>query len=115
MIFNDTDAGGDTELGIMKIINGSNPSIQTGSDGDEGIDFAIFPNPNSGDFQVSGVTFGEPLLVSVFSAEGQLVFTERTNSSSAQINLAGWKAGFYWVSISFSGRRAPLQKMMVIN
>ena len=115
VIFNDTDAGGDTELGIMKIINGSNPSIQTGADDDEGIDFAIFPNPNSGGFQVSGATFGEPLLVSVFSAEGQLIFTERTNSSSAQINLAGQKAGFYWVSISFAGRRAPLQKVMVIN
>lgn len=26
VIFNDTDAGGDTEVGVMKIINGSNPS-----------------------------------------------------------------------------------------
>ena len=25
VIFNDTDAGGDTEVGVMKIINGSNP------------------------------------------------------------------------------------------
>ena len=25
IIFNDTDAGGDTEVGVMKIINSSNP------------------------------------------------------------------------------------------
>ena len=26
VIFNDTDAGGDTEVGVMKVLNGSNPA-----------------------------------------------------------------------------------------
>tara|TARA_Y100001954_G_C15805591_1_gene602459 strand:- start:306 stop:1682 length:1377 start_codon:yes stop_codon:yes gene_type:complete len=29
VIFNDTDSGGDTEVGVMKIINGSNPNISS--------------------------------------------------------------------------------------
>ena len=59
-IFNDTDAGGDTELGVMKILNGSNPSDQTATS-DAGYDFEIFPNPNNGHFRVSGLSPNEQL------------------------------------------------------
>ena len=41
-IFNDTDAGGDTELGVMKILNGSNPSDHTATTEIEDYNFEIF-------------------------------------------------------------------------
>ena len=100
VIFNDTDAGGDTELGVMKILNGSNPSVQTATTEVEDLDFELFPNPNNGHFRVSGLSPNEHTEVHVFDAQGKLVFCERLNASSSQIDLSKLSVGPYFVHIS---------------
>lgn len=100
VIFNDTDAGGDTELGVMKILNGSNPSVQTATTEVEDLDFELFPNPNNGHFRVSGLSPNEHTEVHVFDAQGKLVFSERLNASSSQIDLSKLSVGPYFVHIS---------------
>lgn len=100
VIFNDTDAGGDTELGVMKILNGSNPSVQTATTEVEDLDFELFPNPNNGHFRVSGLSPNEHTEVHVFDAQGKLVFSERLNASSSQIDLSKLSVGPYFVRIS---------------
>ena len=100
VIFNDTDAGGDTELGVMKILNGSNPSDQTTTTEIEDYDFEIFPNPNNGHFRVSGLSPNEHTEVHIFDAQGLLVFSERLNASSSQIDLSKLSVGPYFVRIS---------------
>jgi hypothetical protein len=100
VIFNDTDAGGDTELGVMKILNGSNPSVQTATTEVEDLDFELFPNPNNGHFRVSGLSPNEHTEVHVFDAHGKLVFSERLNASSSQIDLSKLSVGPYFVHIS---------------
>ena len=98
-IFNDTDAGGDTELGVMKILNGSNPSAQTATAEIEDDDFEIFPNPNNGHFRVSGLSPSEHNGVHVFDAQGKLVYAKTIIATSVQIDLSARGNGPYFVRI----------------
>ncbi|MBO74631.1 MAG: hypothetical protein CMD33_05105 [Flavobacteriales bacterium] len=115
IIFNDTDAGGDTELGVMKIQNGSNPPVPTGTAEVEEVGFEISPNPNSGHFRVTGLTHGEQTSVHVFDAKGQEVYSENTIATSAQIDLSRLSVGTYFVRISCDGYGTSRQTVIVEN
>ena len=105
-IFNDTDAGRDTELGVMKILNGSNPSGQTATTDAGSDDFEIFPNPNNGHFRVSGLSPNKHTEVQVFDAQGKLVYSKTIIAPSILIDLSGLVIGPCFVRIAPDGHSA---------
>ena len=112
-IFNDTDAGGDTELGVMKILNGSNPSGQTATSDAGGYDFEIFPNPNNGHFRVSGLDPNEQTEVFVFDAQGKLVYAKTIVAPSILIDVSVLCAGPYFVRIAPEGQSSSRHTMII--
>ena len=112
-IFNDTDAGGDTELGVMKILNGSNPSSQTATSDAEEYDFEIFPNPNNGHFRVTGLDANEQTEVYVFDAQGKPVYAKTIVAPSILIDISGLCVGPYFVRIAPEGQSSSRHTVII--
>ena len=114
-IFNDTDAGGDTELGVMKILNGSNPSVPSEVTELSTQAVTLFPNPSFGRIEITGLLCDEPLTVDVFNAVGQLVFEETFTSSFVQLDLSQEKSGAYWIRISSKSQGTLTREVLLID
>jgi len=114
-IFNDTDAGGDTELGVMKILNGSNPSVPSEVTELSTQAVTLFPNPSFGRIEITGLLCDEPLTVDVFNAVGQLVFEDTYTSSSVHLDLNGQKSGAYWIRISSKSQGTLTREVLLID
>lgn len=114
-IFNDTDAGGDTELGVMKILNGSNPSVPSEVTELSTQAVTLFPNPSFGHIKITGLLCDERLTVDVFNAVGELVFEETFTSSSVHLDLNGQKSGAYWIRISSKSQGTLTREVLLID
>ncbi|MGB1122760.1 MAG: T9SS type A sorting domain-containing protein [Flavobacteriales bacterium] len=114
-IFNDTDAGGDTELGVMKILNGSNPSVPAEVTEVSTQAVTLFPNPSFGQINITGLLWDEPLTVDVFNAVGQLVFEDTFTSSFVQLDLSQEKSGLYWIRISSKSQGTLTREVLLID
>ncbi len=114
-IFNDTDAGGDTELGVMKILNGSNPSVPSEVTELSTQAVTLFPNPSFGHIEITGLLCDERLTVDVFNAVGELVFEETFTSSSVHLDLNGQKSGAYWIRISSKSQGTLTREVLLID
>jgi hypothetical protein len=114
-IFNDTDAGGDTELGVMKIINGSNPPLPAHVTEFSNQSVKLFPNPSIGYFEINGLQSDEPSTVSVFNEVGQLLFEETNASSSLRLDLSNENHGVYWICIRSKNGDTMIWKALLLN
>jgi outer membrane protein assembly factor BamB len=113
IIFNDTDAGGDTELGVMKILNGSNPPVSSELLETSHSLIRLFPNPSSGAVQIAGLEGGETALVSIYDATGRLILTKTSSASNLQLDLRGGNPGLYWMQVTRNGRLVKIQKIIL--
>ncbi len=81
VVFNDTDAGGDTEVGVMRIAEPQVSALSTQVE----VGLRVFPNPFSGAFTVEGVEPGSPFLVT--DPSGRTVGEGRVPESG---RISGW-------------------------
>lgn len=114
-IFNDTDAGGDTELGVMKIINGSNPPIAANVLELSNQAVKFFPNPSQGHLKITGLRDDEPSKVYVFNGIGQLIANETITSSTLNLDLSGEKSGAYWIRVCSKSYGTITHEVLLID
>jgi hypothetical protein len=114
-IFNDTDAGGDTELGVMKIINGSNPPVVANVLELSGQAVKFFPIPSLGHIKISGLADDEPSTIYVFNGIGQLIANETTTSSMLNLDLSEEKSGAYWIRVSSKSHGTITREVLLID
>ena len=114
-IFNDTDAGGDTELGVMKIINGSNPPILADVLELSCQAVKFFPNPSLGQIKITGLPDDEPSSVNVFNGIGQLIVNETITSSTLNLDLSREKSGAYWIRVCSKSHGTMTREMLLID
>ncbi|MEC8133995.1 MAG: T9SS type A sorting domain-containing protein, partial [Bacteroidota bacterium] len=90
MIFNDTDAFGDTEVGVMRILDTalSTPQNQLGGSLD------IYPNPTSDKITVFGL---KVIKMKIYNNLGQLIL-EANNTNV--LNVSSLLAGVYFIKIT---------------
>ncbi len=62
----------------------------------------VLPNPNNGEFFVSGSQIGTK--IEVFNILGSLIFSSITDTEREKINLSQQNAGIYFVKFSFGGK-----------
>lgn len=114
-IFNDTDAGGDTELGIMKIINGSNPPVVANVSELSSQSVKFFPNPSLGHIKITGLSDDESSTAYVFNGIGQLIANETITSSTLNLDLSGEKSGAYWIRVCSKSHGTITHEVLLID
>ena len=114
-IFNDTDAGGDTELGVMKIINGSNSPVAANVLELSSQAVKFFPNPSLGHIKITGLSDDEPSKVYVFNGIGQLIANETITSSTLNLDLSGEKSGAYWIRVCSKSHGTITHEVLLID
>ncbi len=97
MIFNDTDAFGDTEVGVIKV------SIDnvTGGLADLVVDnnsLILYPNPTIGYFTITG-NF-QDFNIQILDASGTVYADLSNQNSPLQIDIASLPAGMYFVQVA---------------
>lgn len=85
----------------------------------ENIDFAnnvtIFPNPNTGSFELNVEGIDGELAINVFDMNGKVVYTENTSKVSSfqkSMNLSSLAGGVYYVKVS-SGENSAVKKLVI--
>ncbi len=79
-------------------------------------DFAIYPNPNNGTFEIQLSELEEAFVVQIYDNTGRIVYTKdfnQTNSSTQTVNLENVSSGIYLVSVK--GANATITKKIVIQ
>ena len=101
MIFNDTDAFGDTEVGVMRILDNT-LSIK---------DFVaistikIYPNPSTDQLTISGV---DATQITIYNKLGQLVLKAHNKNT---IHTGGLNNGIYFVKV-YDGKNSSTKKFL---
>lgn len=90
MIFNDTDAFGDTEVGVMRILDTALSTSQNQLSGS----LEIYPNPSSERITVSGL---KVIQMKIYNNLGQLML-EADNTNV--LNVSSLSAGVYFIKIT---------------
>lgn len=79
-------------------------------------DFALYPNPNKGNFNVKFTTqSSEDVKIAIFDIRGREVYTKdyaNTNNFNQNINLENIQSGIYLVSIS-EGSKKVVRKIVI--
>ena len=68
-------------------------------------DFAIYPNPNNGTFEIQLVELADDFTIQVYDNAGRIVYTKvntQTNSLTQTVNLENISSGIYLVSLKNS-------------
>lgn len=79
---------------------------------------SIYPNPNSGQFKVMYTSNeNETVIVNIYSATGQLVFTQKlqkaSNELTTNVNLSSFQKGVY--SLQLVGKSKTINQKVVIK
>lgn len=90
MIFNDTDAFGDTEVGVMRILDTALSTSQNQLSGS----LEIYPNPSSERITVFGL---KVIQMKIYNNLGQLML-EANNTNV--LNVSSLSAGVYFIKIT---------------
>jgi hypothetical protein len=104
------------------IRNTTNTRIGDLDESNKTLTAAVYPNPNTGNFQVllSALEGGElsatPIELAVYNLAGQRVFYQQmalsTNEQTVPVDLGGIAAGVYWLTIERPG--VPRQSLKLI-
>ena len=90
IIFNDTDAFGDTEVGLMRVIDTTLGVLKN----ELCIEFQIYPNPSANQFSIYGLN---PIYVRLYNSIGQLISNVKNNNT---LDVNGIPNGIYFVEVS---------------
>jgi hypothetical protein len=69
-------------------------------------DVTVYPNPSEGEFSITGLEAGQ--MVSIFDAEGKLVYSNKVNSSVQRLEVKGLAAGTYTLRSNKAGKEGSL-------
>lgn len=83
MVFNDTDAGGDTEVGVMRIAEPQPTGIVQPAG--QSARFEVYPNPVEDVLRVTGLPSGAPFAVT--DPAGRVVLEGRVEENG---RIGGW-------------------------
>jgi hypothetical protein len=72
---------------------------------------SVYPSPSNGIFYVNSPTLIESL--TVYSASGQVIFTQSSKANSFQVDLTQFSEGVYYVNIS--SHNSIITKKIIIN
>jgi hypothetical protein len=64
----------------------------------------VFPNPGSGEFDVTIESFSEELVIKVYNVSGALVKEQRTSGSKTRVELSDEASGIYLVRVTLDGK-----------
>lgn len=78
-------------------------------------EIAVYPNPNSGDFNVTVKGTQQKLSVLLFNDIGQLVKSEEAKDGEDTIQLSGLSQGMYFVNIMLDNNQIARQKIIVVK
>jgi hypothetical protein len=98
---NQVDFNGDSKIYPVKV---------TSCD-DEQHEIIIYPNPNSGDFEISGLSEGN--CIDVFDVLGKKVISTLSKSAKEKLQLTGIKPGVYFVVIKNASGEINTQKILI--
>jgi hypothetical protein len=98
---NQVDFNGDSKIYPVKAVRCD----------DEQHEIIIYPNPNSGDFEISGL--GEGNCIDVFDVLGKKVISTLSRSAKEKLKLAGIKPGVYFVVIKNASGKTNTQKLVI--
>jgi hypothetical protein len=66
----------------------------------------VYPNPSEGEFSIAGLEAGQ--MVSIFDAQGKLVYSNKVTSSVQRLEVKGLSAGTYTLRSMKSGKEGSL-------
>ena len=98
---NQVDFNGDSKIYPVKAVRCD----------DEQHEIIIYPNPNSGDFEISGLSEGN--CIDVFDVLGKKVISTLSKSAKEKLQLAGIKPGVYFVVIKNASGKTNTQKLVI--
>lgn len=78
-------------------------------------DFAIYPNPSNGTFEIQLAELEENFIVNVYDNAGRVVYTKdfsQTSSSNQVVNLENVSSGIYLVSVK-SSKTSTTKKIVI--
>ncbi len=68
---------------------------------ESGLDYiSVYPNPNTGVFQISRTIADEALIIEIYDGIGQLVYSGHLKGNTMDVNLQGMSKGIYWIRIN---------------
>jgi hypothetical protein len=85
--------------------------IKTVSCADEQNLFSIYPNPNNGTFEISGLNEGNEVVIT--DVLGKKVGSLQSKSSNEKIQLNTLKPGVYFVEIKDTAGTLTIQKVII--
>lgn len=94
----------DGKTAVYKVISAS--CFNSDSNG-----ILLFPNPNSGNFTISGVT--EESNLTIINSIGEIVFIQKVNSNFASIDASSLPNGIYYLLVK--SNHSYISKPIVIN
>jgi hypothetical protein len=92
-----------TDWFVMKIDNVILPGISVGINEAENIDFAIYPNPNNGEFTIANKGVNGNYLIEIVDVTGKVIYSENTTLTSGErtdINPDNVQMGVYMVRLT---------------
>jgi hypothetical protein len=98
---NQVDFNGDSKIYPVKAVRCD----------DEQHEIIIYPNPNSGDFEISGLSEGN--CIDVFDVLGKKVISTLSKSAKEKLQFAGIKPGVYFVVIKNASGITNTQKLVI--
>jgi hypothetical protein len=66
----------------------------------------VYPNPSEGEFSITGLEAGQ--MVSIFDAQGKLVYSNKVISSVQRLEVKGLSAGNYTLRSNKAGKEGSL-------
>jgi hypothetical protein len=93
-----------------------NTNIPTGtvSNRPEDRRFIVYPNPASGAFHISITGFQDmEHLIQVSDARGMVLFQKSTQENQSKVDMNGFPAGLYFLSVSCGSEKIGIKKLMV--
>lgn len=74
-------------------------------------DFIIYPNPNSGQFQIKKPQSMQITLLRIYDIFGHLAYQSKTGDTD--LNLSGIHAGVYFVEVQTGNKTYKAKKMII--
>ena len=75
-------------------------------------DFAIFPNPNNGEFTLT-INTNNAVNIEIYNVVGEVIYQDRVNTNQVEINLGDVEAGVYLIKIF--NDNSVIEKSIVIE